>query len=78
METRGETFNVLMTAGAMDKSSREDERRAVHAAAELDFSVALSMLKALLVVGESPNATTKGGHTALQLISLWPAMRYQH
>ncbi|KAF7510126.1 hypothetical protein GJ744_007025 [Endocarpon pusillum] len=66
----GETFNVLMEAGATDGSSREDGRRAIHAAAEIASSVAISMLEALLVAGEDPNATTKEGHTPLHLIAL--------
>ena len=63
MENHGETFNVLMEASATDDSSREDGRRAIHAAAEIASSVAISMLRTLLVAGEDPNATTKEGRT---------------
>jgi ankyrin repeat protein len=62
-----ETFNALMEAGATDNSSREDRRRAVHAAAESDDTVSLSMLEALLSAGEDPNATSNDGDTPLQL-----------
>ncbi|ERF71769.1 hypothetical protein EPUS_01684 [Endocarpon pusillum Z07020] len=67
--SHGENFNVLMEAGGMDGSSRKDGRRAIHAAAEMASSVADSMLEALLVAGENPNATTKKGHTPLHLLA---------
>jgi ankyrin repeat protein len=63
-----ETFKVLMEFGANDTSSRDDGRRAIHAAAETHFGAAFQMLEDLLHVGEDPNATTKKGYTPLQLV----------